>query len=97
MNLYFDFDGQLIVREDITPNTDARKIVDKVQSFVETRLAVLSDEIYNEANGKIIIDIGKPEIRYYYSENLATKMMGSITEDDFKYIMSKIFFEINQQ
>lgn len=76
---------------------DAKIIVDKVYSFVKQRLKPLEDLMNQEKDGYVAVNIRKPEIRYYYSEELANKMMGSITEEDFRHEMTKIYLSINQQ
>lgn len=98
MKIYFNIDEYgYVTKEYFTKNSNAQKIIETVQSFVETRLKPLIDEIDNEPEGRILIDIGKPEIKYYFSRPLALKMMESISEDDFKYIMTTIYFNLNQQ
>lgn len=98
MKIYFNIDEYEFVTKDyFTKNSNAKKIIETVHSFVETRLKPLNDEINNEPEGHILIDIGKPEIKYFFSKPLALKMMGSISEDDFKHIMMTIYFNLNQQ
>jgi hypothetical protein len=83
--------------DEVPDGDDAKKIIDTTHKFVEGRLKVLEDEMNEEPEGYVLINIGKSEIRYYYSEKLAVKMLDSISEKDFNYIMTKIFLELNQQ
>jgi|GEM_PF-6189414 len=68
-----------------------------IKEFIIERLSVLNEEIEKEPNGYVWVDIGKPEIRYYFSEPLAKKMLDSISEADYRYITTKIYYYLNRQ
>jgi hypothetical protein len=98
MNIRFNFEIEALKEGcEINAKGDSKIITEEIRRFVKGRLIVFKEEMNKYPNGYVLIDIGKPEIRYYYPNELALKLLSCVTEEDFKYITTKIYYLLNQQ
>lgn len=103
MTIFFDFDlERLITAVNMSLTGHAKLIVEEIEPFIISRLAVLKDQIDTEPNGFIVVNIadeeGNPHIYYNnYSEELALRMRNSISESDYLFITTKVYYLISQQ
>jgi hypothetical protein len=96
MNITFDF-GQPLNEDQIKEMSEGQTgvIMTTMKNFVEQRLNVLREEIEENENYKIVIHFFNRQIRFYgVSEELSRKMIGSINQQDYEFLMNQIWSEL---
>jgi len=99
MRIFFDFEIDAAKSGlDVRLGKDAEYMLEEMRSFFARKLSPFEEEMKKVPTGYVRIAVGEENpITYFYPEELAIKLVDCITEEDYRYIMTKIYFRLHQQ
>jgi len=98
MNIFFDLGlDNPINYTSLNLDGDAKIIIDEIANLIKERLKDLEHLMSEEPTGYILVNIGKPEIRYYYSQDLGKRLNDMIPEEYYRQITTKLYYYLNRQ
>src|SRR5690606_19394408 len=99
MRIYFDFEidaanSGMVVQV----GEDVKAMMEELKGFVAEKLADYKEDMEKERKGYVRLAVGDENpITYFYPDELAIKLVDCINEEDYRYIMTKIYFDRHQQ
>lgn len=99
MQIFFDFEIEAAKSGmDVRLGEDVKSMMDELKQFIAQKLFIYNEEMEKEPRGYVRISIGEENpITYFYPDELAMKLVDCIKEEDYRYIMTKIYYDRHQQ